>query len=152
MIDKKDFILSLLEANNEQRIHGKSRLLKMLYLLGNEIRNEEKDIHYYNFSFNAFQPSSEEIQKDLNNLIEKNFVKKEESFGELPFGYYIEKNYSITDNGVEELKKASLSENERIMQLISELKECYNDMPLSMLIQEVNNKNPMYCHLMKNKW
>jgi len=108
---------------------GKTRLVKELFLL----RKIGKIKDVYEFKPDKYGPSSDEIIKDLDILINKGLVQTQPH----PFGT----QYSLTPEG---LKKAQEFMTDEIKTKIENIKRNYNEMPLNEFLIYVYSAFPRY--------
>jgi len=137
------FILAILAANNGQAIYGRTRLMKLAYIIQEELKKRgilTKDI--YPFQNYYYGPYSFKLREDLDTLVKNGLILHQENI----LGDFIKENiYRITDKGLKELMQNQL--NEKIMKVIEEVKKKYNTMPLFSLVREVYKKyvQPTLC-------
>ena len=137
---KSDLLLAILSMCNGIPIRGKTRLVKLTYIASIELKKARKDIDFYEFRRHYYGPYSDEISDDLETLIAEGFIRHEIVAHESPYGIYEENTYQITARGVEELERKRSRISPDILRLIEQVKTRYNNMPLTMLIQEVYTK------------
>lgn len=148
-LNDKQLILLLLESNNKEKIHGKSRLTKIIYLINKEMEHKERKYSkplFDDFNFVLFEPSSQKLDKKIKELIENNLIIKGENIEKNQL--YKEKIYSISPIGEREIENINNKSTENVRVLVNEVKKCYNDMPLSMLNQEVTHEVPLFCDIL----
>jgi len=139
-MSKSDLLLAILSMGNGTPIRGKTRLVKLTYIASIELKKAHKDIDFYEFRRHYYGPYSDEINDDLETLIAEGFIRHEIVAQESPCGIYEENTYQITARGVEELERKWSRISPDILRLIEQVKTRYNNMPLTMLIQEVYAK------------
>lgn len=126
----------MLSADGGKSIVGKTRLIKLMYLAGLQLR--KLGVDFYNFYTHYHGPFTPDIEKDLNSLIENNYVRQEVK----EYGPLLTNIYAITPNGQTKVKSITAQlKDRRIKNIIENVKVQYNDVPLSMLIMEVH-KHP----------
>ena len=108
---------------------GKTRLVKELFLL----REVGKIKEMYEFQSDKYGPSSNEIIKDLDILLQDGFIKQHSH----PYGTL----YQLTPLGI---KKAQEQLNDDLKYKIENIKRNYNDVPLNELLVYVYSAFPKY--------
>jgi uncharacterized protein YwgA len=159
-LDREDILLLLLSALSsggaKQRVAGITRLEKMMFLLQKETKFSGKLESKFSFEPWKFGPFSKEIYEDLDLLASLGLVETEER--ELPsYAEYteedslveaeayepvVQKIFSLTDRGskVAEKLKAAMSKNDWAE--VEQLRERFEKVPLTRLIQYVYQKYP----------
>ena len=170
--NRKDLILLLLympgaKGELEEPIRGRTRLMKMLYLLqeDHKLVDELKLENEFNFSAYHYGPFSKDIYDDIEflenldlittspgglaNLIdqdEQELILRNISLGESDDdagGVYEEEYYCITPSGKQfVIEKLLPSAPNKIQHTIQELKRKLSDVPLSSLLRYVYSKFP----------
>jgi len=135
--DKSSLLLLMLSAGDGKPIAGKTRLIKMMYLAGLQLR--KLGVEFYDFYIHHYGPFTSDIEKDLNSFIKDNYIRRETK----EYGPGLLTNiYAITPEGQTKAKSVIAQlEDHRIKNIIDNVKIQYNDIPLSMLIMEVH-KHP----------
>ena len=133
-------LLSILSVSNRTPVQGKTRLMKLMYIASVELKKENKDIDFYEFRRHYYGPYSDEIVHDLETLAAEGFIRHKIVAYENPYGVYEENIYQITQRGIEVLERKRSRISLDILRLIERVKAKYNNLPLTMLIQEVYTK------------
>lgn len=138
--------LALMYAENQQPIEGRTRLQKMVFLLQKELENRGKTGvvgEQYDFVPYDYGPFSKDLYADLDEMLDDHFVNDEEKLLQSGNVKYI---YEIQDQGEDlvESQSEQWDEVEKIIQVASEIKEEYNDLLLSDLIEYVYSEYPDY--------
>jgi len=108
---------------------GKTRLVKELFLL----RETQKIKDMYTFEPDKYGPSSDELIKDLDCLIEKELVKENQS----AYGT----KYLLTPEGIKKAQELFIGD---VKIKIENVKRNYNEMPLNQLLVYVYSAFPKY--------
>lgn len=141
MLTKADLLLLLLDANERELVRGKTRLVKLIYIASKKLR---KHLPVYEFRWYYYGPFSNDLVNDLEILAEEGLIDHSEELLGSQYGRFIENVYSITREGGHALdEKRSDRYFEYARDILSEVKKRYNDIPLSMLINEVYFKYPL---------
>ena len=138
--------LALMYANGGEPIEGRTRLQKMVFLLQKELRQRE---HFlvtepgYDFIPYDYGPFSRDLYDDLDAMIDQQFVDDTEEPLRSGKVKYI---YEIEGDGQElvESEAESWEDVSEILQIAREIKQEYNDMLLSDLIEFVYSEYPDY--------
>lgn len=138
--------LALISANDGDPIEGRTRLQKMVFLMQKELEKRDQSGAVgldYNFIPYDYGPFSKELYDDLDAMIDQEFVEDTEEPLQSGKVKYI---YEIEDGGEDLVdSEAETSEDvDAIIQLAQEIKEDYNDMLLSELIEYVYSEYPEY--------
>jgi len=138
--------LALMYANDGEPIEGRTRLQKMVFLMQQELeqRGQSGTIGTeYDFIPYDYGPFSKELYDDLDAMIDQEFVDDTEEplrSGKVKYIYEIEGDgEDLVDS-----EKETWEDADAIMQLAQEIKEDYNDMLLSELIEYVYSEYPDY--------
>lgn len=137
--------LALMYAGDEEPIEGRTRLQKMVFLMQQRLKEAGEDpIQSKNYDFIPYDygPFSSELYSDLDELTEHEMVQsQEEPIRDGKTKY----NYEIKGAG-QEFIEHQLSKEEacQILELAEEIKDKYNDVLLSDLIEEVYSRYPKY--------
>jgi uncharacterized protein YwgA len=137
---KSDLLLLIAGACNGAPVKGKTRLVKLAYIVSNEIK-KISNFETYSFESYYYGPFSNELINDLEILCKNGLISHETKY--VNIGYY-ENVYKITEKGKEVLSEKFNNIDNRIIKIVEDIKKKYNDMPLSLLIQEVYKKYPLY--------
>ena len=137
--------LALMYAGDGEPIEGRTRLQKMVFLMQKRFEENDQDLLQtddYEFIAYDYGPFSKELYSDLDKAIYKNEVlDKEEPINEDKNKYI----YEIQENGEDFVEdQLSTEEAKQILELAQEIKESYNDVYLSDLIEEVYTRYPKY--------
>lgn len=138
--------LALMYAENQQPIEGRTRLQKMVFLLQKELENRGKTGvvgEQYDFVPYDYGPFSKDLYADLDDMLDDHFVNDEEKLLQSGNVKYI---YEIQDQGEDlvESQSEQWDEVEEIIQVAREIKDEYNDLLLSNLIEYVYSEYPGY--------
>lgn len=138
--------LALISANNGEPIEGRTRLQKMVFLMQKELEQRDQlgAIRLeYDFIPYDYGPFSKGLYDDLDAMIDQEFVEDTEEPLQSGKVKYI---YEIEDDGevLVDSEKETWSDADAIMQLAQEIKEEYNNMLLSELIEYVYSEYPEY--------
>lgn len=133
-------------ANDEEPIEGRTRLQKMVFLMQKELEKRDQSGAVeleYDFIPYDYGPFSKELYDDLDTMIDQEFVDDTEEPLRSGKVKYI---YEIEDNGEElvDSEAEKWEDIDAIMQLAQEIKQEYNDMLLSELIEYVYSEYPDY--------
>ena len=137
--------LALMYAGEEASIEGRTRLQKMVFLMQQRFKERgESPLRSQPFEFIAYDygPFSKDLYSELETLIERDEINdRKETTG----GGSIKYTYSIKPQG-REIVEAQLStpQGQEIVELAQEIKEEYNEMFLSDLIEKVYSQYPSY--------
>jgi uncharacterized protein YwgA len=144
-MNKSYLLLLLLSSKNSESIRGKTRLMKLMYIIKNELKKVDSSVDFYGFYKHYFGPYSGSILKDLNLLIRRGLVHHNMLKYAHPYGIYEENIYEITEEGRKAIKekRKELPSIDKISIVFEKVKEKYNNMPLFMLIHEVYTKYPI---------
>jgi uncharacterized phage-associated protein len=159
-LDREDILLLLLSVLSsgraKQKVAGITRLEKMMFLLQKETKFSGKLQNKFRFEPWKFGPFSKEVYEDLDLLASLDLVDMEEQ--ELPsyaefteedtlveadaYEPVVQKIFSLTDRGsrVAEKLKESISKND--WDEVELLRNRFENVPLTRLIQYVYQKYP----------
>jgi len=140
---KSDLLLFMLSTCNGSPIRGKTRLVKLMYIAGSRLKKEHKHVDFYKFDKYYYGPYCNELSNDLEILVAQKLINHEIIQHQTTCGIYEENVYQITKKGITEAEKKKSLSNSTIVRIIEEVKTKYNNMSLSMLIQEVYKKYPL---------
>ncbi|MEM3065301.1 MAG: hypothetical protein QW177_08005 [Candidatus Nitrosotenuis sp.] len=147
MIVRQVYPLLLAYAEDGYPIKGKTRLQKIIFLFQQEIFKEKNKDLGYNFVPYNFGPYSDILQKDVEELVDNEYLKVEAKQG--LDGKYIY-NYHITDKGrklaenlLYESKYAKFQLN-RPYKLLGKIKNDANYGDLDSLLKKVYSEHPEY--------
>lgn len=137
--------LTLLYARDGEPIEGRTRMQKLVFLLQQRLEERDKDPFLsgdYEFIAYDYGPFSKDLYDDLDSLSERGQI--EDSEEELRDGK--EKyDYEIQPDGEDFVKHhLHMQDAEEILELAEEMKEEYNDVLLSELIEYVYSQYPEY--------
>lgn len=137
--------LALMYADDQEPVEGRTRLQKMVFLLQQELVECDRMAEGLEYEFIPYDygPFSKELYDDLDTMIDEDLVDDTEeplSSGEVKYVYEIE------DEGEEVVDSQYADEEEgaEILALAQEIKERYNDVLLSDLIEQVYSEYPHY--------
>lgn len=144
MIAKKILPLSLLYEANRNRIHGRTRFQKLVFLA--QQRMESEGIQPYDYIAYDYGPFSKELLDALEEFQEEGLIEIEVTQTYDGTDKYI---YSLTSQGVENfeenLEESPDSEDlETIRNVSSDMIDRFNKMPISELIDYVYNNHPSF--------
>ena len=130
MMDKSSLLLLMLAANNGAPIIGKTRFMKLMYLLDLDLKKSNFDS--YEFQRDSHGPYSLQIKKDLDALIKDGYVSYERREDD---SRVLVDVYSITTNGQSRLNNIFLQRDdisgentiEYIKDTSGNIKRQYND-------------------------
>lgn len=144
-MNKSLFLLLMLYVCNGAPIRGKTRFVKLMYIAGRKLQKSKKTVDFYNFIRYYYGPFASELVSDLDFLIERNLVNHVLRENRTDYGTYEENVYQITDNGIMALEtnREEIPFFQKIFEIFTEVKETYNNIPLSMLIQKIYFKYPL---------
>lgn len=137
--------LALMYAGDQEPIEGRTRLQKMVFLMQQRFEKQDKNpVQSNDYEFIAYDygPFSKDLYSDLDHLSDQGRIQDTEE--ELRDGNskYI---YSIEDQGVQFVEQQlNKEEAQQILDLAEEIKDEYNDVLLSDLIETVYSKYPKY--------
>ncbi|QLG28181.1 helix-turn-helix transcriptional regulator [Halorarum halophilum] len=137
--------LALLGACEGDEIEGRTRLQKLVFLMEQELEEESKsslDSPDYGFIAYDYGPFSKELYDDLDSLEDADLIDVEEE--DITDGK-VKYTYRLTEEGRSWARH--LIDNEGatgVYSLAEDLKEEYNDMLLSDLINKVYAEYPEY--------
>lgn len=135
-MNKSDLLLLLLWSDNTASIHGKTRLVKLMYIIDKKLELVNLKTNY-TFRRHYYGPYSNELIEDLEKLIQKRLVDRQITWK----GQVIEHVYSITQEGrkkVDEMIKQN--EIKPYLKVIEDVKKEYGNLPLFTLVDEVYRK------------
>ena len=138
------FLLSLLKANNNEPIKGRTKLEKLLFLIKQDILADTQfDGSYYFFEPYKYGPFTTEILDDVVLMEDFGYLKRERIGDDVI--------YSITSQGQTKIQQINqnLSTNiktqiDEINKKIEKLKKDKNKLPLRQLLTYVYQKFPYY--------
>jgi uncharacterized protein YwgA len=138
--------LALMYVNDGEPIEGRTRLQKMVFLMQKELEQRDQSGAIgleYDFIPYDYGPFSKKLYDDLDAMIEQEFVEDAEEPLQSGKVKYI---YEIEDDGEDlvDSEKKTWSNAIAIFQLAQEVKEEYNFMLLSELIEYVYSEYPEY--------
>lgn len=138
--------LALMYANDGEPIEGRTRMQKMVFLMQKELEKRDHSGAVgleYDFIPYDYGPFSKELYDDLDAMIEQEFVDDTEEplqSGKVKYIYEIEADgEKLVDSEAEKWNDV-----DAIMQLAQEIKQEYNDVLLSELIEHVYSEYPDY--------
>lgn len=138
--------LALMYVNDGEPIEGRTRLQKMVFLMQKELEKRDQSGAVrleYDFIPYDYGPFSKELYDDLDAMIDQEFVDDTEEplrSGKVKYIYEIGNDgEELVDSEAEKWKDV-----DAIMQLAQEIKQEYNDMLLSELIEYVYSEYPDY--------
>lgn len=141
---KKALPLSLLYEADRNRIHGRTRLQKLVFLA--QQRMESEGIQPYEYIAYDYGPFSKELLDALEKYERKGLIEIDVTQTYDGTDKYI---YSLTSKGVKNFE-ANLEESrdsedlETIRRASSEVISRFNKMPISELIDYVYDNHPSY--------
>lgn len=142
-MDPKLVLLMLLSANNNEPISGKTRLVKLMYILNKELKKIKPNLTLYNFYRYRYGPYSDDLIRDIEDLVKKGYISHRLDEKVFPQGIYVENVYSITEKGLKFLKEHETDlplPKEKLMELVNKVKQKYNNAPLYILLRDVYTK------------
>jgi uncharacterized protein YwgA len=115
-----------------------------MYIVGKKMEKAKMPVDFYKFKRYYYGPYADELAIDLENLIQNNLVDHTINERVSALGVYEENVYQITNSGsmTLEARIGEIPFFQRISSIFTEVKEKYNDIPLSLLIQEIYSKYP----------
>lgn len=126
----KDFILLLLNSDNQKPVSGKLFIQKEMFLIVEEIYKEiDDELCFEPYNYGPYSSKLVEILKDLNK---DNLIKTNKSFDE----------FSITESGENYLKNINFSED--IIKKVNNLKIGSNKLGYKGLLRYVYFNYPEY--------
>lgn len=143
-MNKKLLPLALMYAEEGSKIEGRTRLQKLVFLLEQELQEQSEQLEQqptYDFIPYDYGPFSKELYDELDRLRARDFIEvSEEKMDDGQKKY----DYKITEDGKEFVRRSSSAENRLVLKLAESLKQEYNDVLLSNLIEEVYSEFPEY--------
>jgi len=142
MNPRKHLVLRLLNEDDQNRINGRTRLQKLVFLAQQETSGSLPG--EYSFIPYDYGPFSANLLHEVDDLKEDNLVEEQQVRG--PNGKkYI---YELTETGKEELSAESDNTNgddiESIQDAAQYTEEMFNNMPITRLLEYVYNNYPEY--------
>lgn len=116
----KQYLLYLLNANNQEPIKGKTKLIKELFFIANNVPSLQQNL---NFEPDSYGPSSDKAINNLEEMSLLNLIKVENNSSP--------KVYSLTKLGKEFLEESN--ENIDVL-LIEDMKSLINDLTKDELL------------------
>lgn len=130
----------MLHVNEGTPIYGKTRFMKILYIASQELHYFLTQKNFYHFKQFYFSPYSDELNKDLKQLEKRGFLKRR-----IQITGFIEENiYSITNYGSRFLWETINLINPMIIEGFSEIKNKYDNIPLSALTEIIYERYPQF--------
>lgn len=137
---KKVLPLSLLYEVDRNRIDGRTRLQKLVFLA--QQRMESEGIQPYDYIAYDYGPFSKELLDALENYEREGLIEIEITQTYDGTDKYI---YSLTSKGVENLKEdLDESLDSEDLETIRQVIDKFNKMPISELIDYVYDNHPSY--------
>lgn len=137
--------LALMYAEEGETVEGRTRLQKMVFLLEKALEQHHRspiDGPQYNFIPYDYGPFSKTLYDDLDYLCDEGLV--EDSEEKLDNGQ-VKYEYEITDEGRDFVKSQLLSaDGEVIVELADDIRQEFNHVLLSNLIDYVYSEYPEY--------
>lgn len=140
MIDRQLLPLALLQASNDHKIRGRTRLQKMVFLIQEEFDTDQLPGEY-NYIPYDYGPFAKKLYEDLDHLEERGVVKEESETIEDDKVVYF---YTLGPNADEYLSNWSQDELEDVLELAETIKDRFNDIPLPDLLDYVYSEYPEY--------
>jgi len=136
--------LALMYAGDGEPIEGRTRLQKMVFLMQKQFEEAGVDpTQSANYEFVPYDygPFSKELYADLDDLTEHEMVESREE----PIRDGTKYNYEIQEAGREFIEQQIPKEEaQMIIEVAAEIKDEYNDVLLSDLIEDVYSEYPKY--------
>jgi len=140
MIDRQLLPLALLYANNEQEIHGRTRLQKLVFLMQEEFEDNNLP-GTYNYIPYDYGPFAKKLYADLDYLKDRGYIR--ESTETIEDGK-VQYNYQLTPEGREHLEQQPANKVNQILDLAEPIKQEFNRVSLPELLDYVYAKYPDY--------
>ena len=151
MLRRQLLPLALMYAQNEEQIEGRTRLQKMIFLLQKKFEEEDGGLPIsdkYSFTPYDYGPFSQPLYADLDELrredsdAEKFVVERSDTFDQGKVKY----QYELTPTGISfvEDELADDAKFQEILRKAEEIKEEFNHLSLSQVIERVYSEYPEY--------
>lgn len=130
-------LLKLLDSADQQRVEGKTRLQKLVFLLDKE--KDDADIPDYDFKPYNYGPFSKSLLEEIEDLEKQGFVnisKERTLSGSMRY------DYEITNSGRKRLEDIDVEST--FGDAIDDIVREYEDLPLLSLIDVVYENHPDY--------
>lgn len=122
--------LVFLYTDQSEPIEGATRFQKLVFLAQNEWNLKD----YYEYRPDRFGPYSTDLRADLDTLRNEGYIERNTETNSYGYARII---YSLTPDGVKEARRLLNAGNESVFDLVQEVKQKYNDQPISDLLQYV---------------
>lgn len=137
--------LALAYADNQEPVHGRTRLQKMVFLMQQELEDEGFDLtgrNQYQFMAYDYGPFSKTLYDDIDRLKDQHLIhENEEEFD----GDKVIYEYKIEQDGIQSLEERLTDDQvQQLVEKAQEIKEQFNEMPLQKLIDKVYSQYPNY--------
>jgi uncharacterized protein YwgA len=140
---RKMLPLALMYAGNEEGIEGRTRLQKLIFLMQQESEGEISESLNEDYEFVPYDygPFSKEVYQDLDSMSGELVRTKKERTADGNTKY----SYRLTEEGQKFVEdNLTKREGEQIMDWAKALRNQYEDVYLSDLIEEVYSKYPQF--------
>jgi len=132
----KDLLLAVLGSSDGQMVEGRTRFMKLIFLLEEEAEELNVD---YRFRPHEHGPFSKKVLDDLEALESKGLVDIDKSSTRSGNVKY---NLRLTEMGEKELERLSDEMGEEEHSDIEDIVEDYGDMPIFVLLDYVYDEYP----------
>lgn len=135
--------LALLYAAEDNRISGRTRFQKLVFLTKEALEDSNFDLSPYEFIKYDYGPFSKELLDDLEMFERKGLVEIDEN---RTFSGNTRYDHRLTDSGAERFKELKQTESkvQDLYQIAEEQVEEYNSMPLRQLLEYIYDEYDEY--------
>ncbi len=141
MIERELLPLSLLMANSGEKIEGRTRMQKLVFLMQEEYNQADRLPGTYTYVPYDYGPFARDLYDDLDRLEEQGVIEEErEQMADGSYKY----NYVLTDKANQYLSRFSEEELETTRRLAEQIKSEFNDTRLPKLLDYVYSEYPEY--------
>lgn len=143
MIKKEHLPLALLYVKEQEKIEGRTRLQKMVFLMQQHLgtTTNSESIEQYEFIAYDYGPFSKELYSDIDSLKREFVQEQHEEYDNGKEKY----DYEMTDDGKSYIEnQLSGDDSQEIINLAEDIKSEYNEELLSTLIDDVYSQYPEF--------
>jgi uncharacterized protein YwgA len=151
MLRRQRLPLALMYAHPEDPIEGRTRLQKMIFLLQKKFEEDDGGLsisHKYSFTAYDYGPFSQQLYADLDELRgedsdgERLVVERSDTFDRGKVKY----QYELTPAGTAFIENELADDDmfQEILRKAEEIKEEFNQLSLSQVIERVYTEYPEY--------
>jgi len=142
MINRELLPIALLQANDGEKVDGRTRMQKLVFLIQEEFEDADRQLPgTYTYVPYDYGPFARSLYDDLDRLKKESVIEEKKT--EMADGT-IKYEYELTDQASDYLSQVPKQKLQRTLELAEQIKSDFNDTRLPKLLDYVYSEYPEY--------